>query len=381
MFRVLNIHWGFIPGGIAKYAASLKDVESFAPLRMKSICIHSPKWPIDRLSASKIEMEFISIGNRFDLSWIWRVKKTIRQEKPNLIFTYGFNGNFVAAITTIGQRVPIVSSWHGKYLGTTLLQKLRAPIFNWISTILLKYSVKNIVTVSEYSKNILIRQSIKKEKIKRIYSGLPLSEINEINCLHDKRKSNNKSEELLAGTLCRLDTTKDLPTLLRAISIISNKTNRIKFIVWGEGPQKKKLIKLAKKLNIENMVKFPGYEHDIDKCLRTLDIFVLPSILENFSIALLEAMRSGLAIITTNIGGNPEAVNNNEHAILIPPDAPEELARGILKFAKSKILREKMGSAAQERFLNVFTNDKMLRETANWLLCCAKKKCDKPYTI
>ena len=138
---------------------------------------------------------------------------------------------------------------------------------------------------------------------------------------------------------------------------------------------------MAKEFNIENIVKFPGYEHDIDKCLRSLDIFVLPSILENFSIALLEAMRSGLAIITTNIGGNPEAVYHNEHAILIPPDAPEELARGILKFAKNKILREKMGAAAQERFLNVFTNDKMLRETANWLLCCAKKSYDKPYTF
>jgi len=379
MIRVLNIHWGFISGGVAKYASLINNVSQIAPIGMKSVCVNAPNWSFDQISASKINMKHILISSRLDPSWIWKVRKIIRHEKPDLIFTYGFNGNFVAVAATIGQSIPIASSWHGKYIGTTLLQKIRAPLFNLISTILLKYFIKEIVTVSEYSKNVLIRQSIKKEKIKRIYSGLPLSEIKEINRLHDKREGNKKGEELLVGTLCRLDTTKDMPTLLRAISIISKKTNRIKFIVWGEGPQKKELIKLAKKFNIENMVKFPGFERDIDKCLQSLDIFVLPSILENFSIALLEAMRSGIAIITTNIGGNPEAVYHNEHAILIPPDAPEELARGILKFAKSKLLREKMGTAAQERFFNLFTNDKMLRETANWLLCCAKKSCDKPY--
>ena len=123
MIKVLNIHWGFIPGGVAKYASLISDVSQIAPIEMKSICVNAPNWSFDQTAASRINLKRILINSRIDPSWFWKVRKIIRQEKPNLIFTYGFNGNFVALTSGIGKGVPIVSSWHGKYVGSSLPQK------------------------------------------------------------------------------------------------------------------------------------------------------------------------------------------------------------------------------------------------------------------
>lgn len=369
MIRVLNIHWGFIPGGVAKYASLISNVGQIAPIEMKSICVNALNWPFDQIAASKLNMKHILISSRLDLSWIWKVRKTIRQEKPDLIFTYGFNGNFVALNTAIGQGVPVVSSWHGKYVGTTLPQKLVSPLVNFVSDILLKYFVKNIVTVSDYSMNILARKSIEKKKIIRIYNGIsPLGN----NKLKPRKACQefSSNEELLIGTVCRLDSTKDLPTFLKAIKIVSQRNNKLKFVIWGEGPLKHYLEKMANALSIQDRLTLPGYLYNVAECLNFLDIFVLPSKLENFSIILLEAMRAGLPIVATNIGGNPEAVHND--AVLVSPESPKELAQAILKLSDAGELRKRLGTAARERFLNNFTENKMVAATAKWLLYCAK---------
>lgn len=372
MIKVLNIHWGFIPGGVAKYASLISNVSKIAPIEMKSICVKAPSWSFDQIAASKINMKHILISSRLDPSWIWKVRKSIRQEKPDLIFTYGFNGNFVAVVTNLGLDITIISSWHGKYVGTNSLQKIFSPFLNLLSNILLKYFVNHIVTVSGYSKNVLTKASIDPKKIKKIYNGIPpLPNF----ATHSTNIDNNTIhcyKDLLIGTVCRLDATKDLPTFLRAIRIVLNENNQITFIIWGDGPQKKFLVEMAKELKIYNNVKFMGYEPKIDQSFHSLDIFVLPSILENFSIALLEAMRSGLAIVSTYAGGIPEAVENNKHAILVPPGDSEALAHGILRFVDDRELRNKLGASAKKRFLEFFTTEKMIVKTSKWLINCAQ---------
>ena len=371
MIRVLNIHWGFIPGGVARYASLINDVSQKAPIEMISICINVPHWPFDEILAAKVNMKFISIRSRFDLSWFWKVKDIIRKVQPDLLLTYGFNGNIVAVTTTIGQNISIISTWHGKYIGTSGLQKLCSPLINFVSDFLLKYFVNHIITVSDYSKNVLMKHSIKKSKIKRIYNGIPPIENKKVKNEKNHYQIFPPHKELTIGTVCRLDSTKDLPTLLKAIKLVSNETESLKLVIYGEGPLKQYLKKMAESLYLQNTVTFCGYQSNIAECLGSLDIFILTSKLENFSIALLEAMRSGLPIIATRVGGNPEAIEDNKHGILIPPKAPELLAKAIIRFARDKILQQKMGKAAYQRFLVKFTKDKMVTATARFIVQCA----------
>jgi glycosyltransferase involved in cell wall biosynthesis len=368
--KVLALHWGFTPGGIAKYAASIENVRLYERIKMKSVCIRSLNWKIDHYNASKIDMDFIHIRGKYDISWIWKLRKLLKTEIPDCIFTFGFNGIFAGAFSSIGIKIRHISSWHGRYVGTTVRQKFVSPFYNTFSIIFLKYFVKNIVTVSSFSRNELVKRTIKRNKIKIIYNGI--SHLN----LYTKRENRSvisnhqSSDHLTVGTVCRLDKTKDLFTFLKAIQIVSDTLSNINFIIWGEGPLKRCLQSYAKELKIDERLIFAGYESNINYCFSVLDIFVLPSILENFSLSLLEAMSAGLAIIATNIGGNPEAVTNNKSAILIPPRDHVNLAKGIIRFATNRKLREKFGMSAFNRFNANFTIDKMVSETAFWIKSC-----------
>jgi glycosyltransferase involved in cell wall biosynthesis len=333
---------------------------------MESVCIRSENWFIDQKTADNINMEFVYIISRFDFSWIGKIRRIIKKKKPDLILTYGFNGNFAAVLSSLGLGVDIISSWHGKYKGTGLIQIVLSPFINLLSNFLMCFFVKNIVTVSDYSKKKLIKGFVSKNKIKRIYNGIaPLPEV----CFINKKKI-KKENKIVVGTACRLDSTKDLATFLKAMKIIFNKNPDIFFIIWGDGPLKKDLENFAKELKISDNVKFMGYESKIYKKLPLLDIFVLSSVLENFSLALLEAMRAGLSIIATNVGGNPEAVLHNRDAILLSPKKPNLLANTILTLAENKELRLKIAKFAKKRFNELFTEDKMILETAKWLEDC-----------
>ena len=88
---------------------------------------------------------------------------------------------------------------------------------DFVSILLLKYSADHIVTVSEYSKNILIRNFVNKKKVQRIYNGIKAKDKNDSLNLTRFNKVHNNNKTLYVGTVCRLDATKDLPNFLKCI--------------------------------------------------------------------------------------------------------------------------------------------------------------------
>lgn len=372
LLKILSLHWGFIPGGGSAYARCLEDVGRYAPVRIKSLCITAPGWPLDPARRT-MDMELVKIRGRLDPTWVGATRDLLKKERPDLILTLSFNGAFAAWVATIGLGLPIVSSWHGEYFPTTLAQKLRKPVFDLIQKVVFRNVVKEIVTVSDFSRQVLIRKGVSSSRITVIHNG-----ISDIPADPEKRREIRESlampeDTLLVGTVSRLSAEKGLQWLLRAAALVLQARRELRLVIWGDGPLKKPLLNLAGKLGIAEYVRFPGHQPDIDQCLPGLDIFVMSSFTENFSIALLEAMRAGLPIVTTNVGGNPEAIKDGVHGILIPFGDPQALAAGILTLAADGKLRERLAAQARQRFLDEFTADKMVARTAAWLLDCARK--------
>eukprot|EP01029_Cantina_marsupialis_P011658 TRINITY_DN25930_c0_g3_i1.p2 TRINITY_DN25930_c0_g3~~TRINITY_DN25930_c0_g3_i1.p2 ORF type:complete len:146 (+),score=34.92 TRINITY_DN25930_c0_g3_i1:52-438(+) len=115
----------------------------------------------------------------------------------------------------------------------------------------------------------------------------------------------------------------------------------------------------VKEASLESEVEFIGYQNNIPQWLNAFDIFALPSLFEYHSIALLEAMRAGKAIVSTDVGGNTESVRDGLDGLIVPAKDSEKLANAILKMMESEELRTNMGNSARERFLDEFTEDIM----------------------
>ena len=119
----------------------------------------------------------------------------------------------------------------------------------------------------------------------------------------------------------------------------------------------------VQKLGLSEKVQFLGYQNNILEILRSMDIFILPSLWEGMPNAILEAMAAGLPVVATNVGGTPEVVVDGETGFLVPPRDPEALANAIKLLIDDPELRKKFGQAGRERVERHFTIQETVRKT------------------
>jgi len=113
----------------------------------------------------------------------------------------------------------------------------------------------------------------------------------------------------------------------------------------------------AKELGIENSIKFLGNRNDVPEILQIIDVFVLPSLYEGMSNALMEAMATGLPIIATDIPENRELLSSKDSGILIPARDSSALADKISFIIRNKVYAEKAGMTAKKEARNHFSLD------------------------
>ncbi|MBI2624654.1 glycosyltransferase [Candidatus Parcubacteria bacterium] len=141
-----------------------------------------------------------------------------------------------------------------------------------------------------------------------------------------------------------------LELLLEAAAELKNSAPGVTLAIAGDGPTMPKLKQLAERLGLKGAVKFTGMLHgqDLANLITASDIFVSPSDSENQSMALLEAMAAGLAIVAVRGGGTPEHVREGENAFLAAPGDRSSLASGALRLLQNQELRARFGLASKE---------------------------------
>ena len=120
-----------------------------------------------------------------------------------------------------------------------------------------------------------------------------------------------------------------------------------KLMMVGEGPERKQAEQLCKTYGIEDKVVFLGNSNEVDKILCYSDLFLLPSETESFGLAALEAMASGVPVISSNSGGIPEVNIEGVSGYLSPVGAVDEMAHNAIKIIKDEAVLNKFKKAAQ----------------------------------
>jgi sugar transferase (PEP-CTERM/EpsH1 system associated) len=147
----------------------------------------------------------------------------------------------------------------------------------------------------------------------------------------------NHPEHWLVGTVGRMQTVKDQTLLarafIRALELAPDLKTRLRLVMVGDGPLRAEAQNLLAAAGVADLAWLPGERHDVPDILRGLDCFVLPSLAEGISNTILEAMASGLPVIATRVGGNPELVIEGQTGKLVPVSDPEAIARTIIEYA------------------------------------------------
>lgn len=359
--KVLNLIWGFTLGaGIDKcYMTYARLGEMDKDMETKSVCINLLNMNSHIEPLKELGVSFIDIRGRSDFSWVGRLKQMIDDEKPDVVFTHGFNGAIMMLIERLlkGVKTPIICTYHGAYHAPTLSKKLVEPIYNGLTVFIYQHIAKRVVCVENVSRHYLWNKGVEKDKVVTVHNG-----ILDIT----KPKPVDLSTYVERGvptivTASRITEVKGLPYLLEALKILKDKGIKYHYFMIGEGPDLEALKNQAKELDIEDNITFAGFQSNVPEWLAACDIFALPSLYEYHSIAVLEAMRAGKAIVATMVGGNGESIKDGYEGILVPSKDAKTFADALECMLKSQEIRVQFGNLARKRFVAEFTEEAMMR--------------------
>ncbi len=167
----------------------------------------------------------------------------------------------------------------------------------------------------------------------------------------------SSKREVTFGFAARLEHLKGPLNLVDAFAKTHLRFSDVRLKVAGTGSLKQKLLARMKAHGISSLCELTGVYTRIEeksRFMKSLDVFVLPSLTEGTPNVIIEAMAYGLPVISTTVGGVPDMVSN-ETGILVPPNDREALAQAMTRLAEDTRLREQMGGAARRQYEKLFS--------------------------
>lgn len=225
-----------------------------------------------------------------------------------------------------------------------------------------------IIAVSEYTKReILKNYAIPAWKIKVIFNGVDLEKFKPAkDKAKFKRELGFSDNDVLILYVGRLYSRKGLPTLISAVPQVAKKIRNVKFIISGKGfsDEEKRLRGYVEYFKVRENVIFLGYFPDekLPNLYKAADIFVFPSIYENMPFAMLEALASGLPVVTTSVGGIPEVIEDGKNGFLVKPYDSIGLANRILRLIESPDMASEIGLLGRETVKRKFNWDYIVEQ-------------------
>jgi len=148
----------------------------------------------------------------------------------------------------------------------------------------------------------------------------------------------------------RLHARKRVSVLIKSLSFLKRKFEKFTLLVVGDGPDKENLMELTKKLRLEEKIVYCGKveQRELPSYYKSADIFALHTLHEGLGIVILEAMSSGLPVVTTKAGGTEDLVENGKNGFLVSKNDPKKMGTKILYLLKNPRIRKRMGKMSRK---------------------------------
>jgi glycosyltransferase involved in cell wall biosynthesis len=235
--------------------------------------------------------------------------------------------------------------------------------FNWLLRFFEERMLERsdrLIAVSDFTRRELLQYyKVKESKIRVIHNGV---DVDKFQPAADKRKAKAElgfnPEDKAILSVGRLYARKGLFTLIESMALVTRKFRNAKFIIAGKGlsNEMKKLVDYATKLGVEDNIVFTGYFPDkkLPRLYQAADIFAFSTFYENLPFAVLEALSTGLPVVTTNVGGIPEMIEDGKNGFLVEPSNSRALADRILYYLEHPSAASEMGLLARRNIEDNF---------------------------
>ena len=280
---------------------------------------------------------------------LWRLARYLRAHRIRVVHAFDFYSDILGVIAARLAGVPTVIASQRE------LGDLRTPLerrFYRLAMRLADYVVVNAQAVAE---RLTLARAVAPRRIVVIPNG-----VDTVRFSPAPSRPRRLAGHVTVGTLANLRPEKGLEHLVRAMALVRDRGAGEQLAIWGDGPLRADVERLIGEVGLSASARLRGATIEPEAALRTMDIFVLPSLSEACSNVLLEAMASGLPVVTTRVGGNPALVDDEVTGLLVPPGDPAALAKAIIRLVEDPVLAERLGAGAREVACSHFGLGRML---------------------
>ena len=280
----------------------------------------------------------------------WRA---FRRFKPDIVHVHSTKAGLVGRAASKVAGLPVVFTAHGWAFTEGIAERSRrlAVTFEKCAARL----SDAIICVSEYDRQLALRMGVGNALLlTRIHNGVP-----EVSAAQRSIPQRAGARRIIC--VARLDAPKDHALLLDALAMLEDLPWVLELI--GDGPLTQDVQQKARDLGLADRVEFSGLCNDVPTRLAASDVFVLASDWEGLPLSILEAMRAGLPVVASDVGGVSESVTDDVTGFLVPKGEKAILANRLRRLLADTALREKMGRAGRVIYMREFEFEVMYQRT------------------
>ena len=281
---------------------------------------------------------------------LWGALKKIR---PDLVSTHSAKAGWLVPMAAALLGIPSLQTTHG-WSFTTGVPRFAAWCYSFIERIGVLFADR-VIGVCEFDRQLALRYHVAPaKKVTTVHNGMP--------DIDARLRAAPAHAPVRLVMVARFEAQKDHGTLLRALARLRGKAWQLDLI--GDGPQRADIVELAGDLGVADRVRFLGARTDVAQLLASSQVFLLISHWEGFPRSILEAMRAGLPVVASDVGGVRESVVEGVTGFLIPPGDVDTLQARLELLLEFPGLRTHLGGAGRARYESQFTFDHMFEQTA-----------------
>ena len=293
------------------------------------------------------------IKRRVSVAFARKLGRLLDRERFDLVHAHVYASAAAAALATPGTGVPLVITEHTE----APWRSRRARLFSR----LVYRRAERIIAVSDAIRRLLIEgYDVPPERV----TFVPNAVVPVPDALPGTSRAIPAGwrKGPLIGRVARLQTEKGVAIFLKAAARVAPLFPEARFLVIGDGPLRRELAVLAKRLGLERRVHFLGFRSDAPALIALLDVLVVSSLSDGAPLVILEAMEAGVPVVASAVGGIPDQIRHDEEGILVPPGDPVALGDALVGLLRDPAYARCLGEAGRRRAASEFGYEAMVRK-------------------
>lgn len=304
------------------------------------------------IEADGIACTVFQSRSALDLSVVRAIADHLRREQVDLLCTHDYRSAVFGGLASRAAR----TRWIAFSRGFTS-DDLKVRLYHAIDKVVVRFA-DHVVAVSHSQKRKLERLWVPSHRISVVPNAIDPGFFAGVGRIDLRARFDLPADAIVVVAGGRFSREKGQAHLVRAASLAAASERRLRFVLFGHGPDLERVRDEVRRLDLERVVICPGFERDVLACIHGADLLVNPSLSEGLPNIVLEAMALAVPVVVTNVGGHPELVEDHVTGRLVPAADPPAIAEAVLELARDPDLAGALAANARRSAMDRYTFDR-----------------------